>query len=175
MTESSSASNKKVKARVAALLFNEEMSAPVLVLQEEDGDRTLPIFIGLLEASAIALHLEDVDLVRPMTHDLLKNTVVGLGGELVRVEVTALLDNTFYALLFVQRGKKLIELDCRPSDGIALALRMDAPIWVHEQVLEVVIGSGEGFPMDWSAEHDPEKLKEYLESLDPDAFGKYKM
>lgn len=124
-----------VPMTVAGLSIDNTTRTPVLILREEGGDTVLPIYIGLMEASAIAAHLEGVHLTRPMTHDLLKSVLISLGGKLVRVEVTDLRDNTFFASLFVQQGDRTVEIDSRPSDAIALALRTGAQIHVARHVL----------------------------------------
>lgn len=120
---------------VAGLSIDSTTRTPVLLLKEEGGELVLPIYIGLMEASAIAAQLESVALARPMTHDLLKSLLVTLGGKLLRVEVTDLRDNTFFASLFIQQGEKIFEIDSRPSDAIALALRAGADICVSRHVL----------------------------------------
>lgn len=120
---------------VAGLSIDNTTRTPVLLLREEGGELVLPIYIGLMEASAIAAQLESVSLARPMTHDLLKSLLVTLGGKLLRVEVTDLRDNTFFASLFVQQGDRVVEIDSRPSDAIALALRTGADICVSRHVL----------------------------------------
>ena len=117
-----------VRMRVAHLGLDRTTNTPVVVLREEEGERTLPIWIGASEANAIALELQGVKPERPLTHDLMKHLVSGLGGELRRVLIAGLRENTYLAQLFIYRGSEVFEVDARPSDSIALALRMNAPI-----------------------------------------------
>jgi bifunctional DNase/RNase len=140
---------------------------PVVLLQDEaDESVTLPIWVGVLEANAVATGLEKVNLARPLTHDLLKSVLDLFGIRLVRVEVHDLRENTFYAALHLERGGESVVVDSRPSDAIAVALRMDAPILVKEAVLrKAEKGSVAG--------RDP--LSELLENMSPEDFGKYKM
>jgi bifunctional DNase/RNase len=124
-----------VRMVVAGLTVDPLSKAPIVVLRQEEGTRAIPIWIGLMEASAIAAQLEGIEPPRPMTHDLLRNAVDSLGGELKRVVVNDLRGNTFYALLELLCDGELITVDARPSDAIALALRADAPIYVDERVM----------------------------------------
>jgi bifunctional DNase/RNase len=161
-----------IRMNVQGLTIDPSSNSPILILKEFEGEQTLPIWIGLLEATAIASELEKVSFSRPMTHDLLRHVIEGLGFQVQRVEVCDLKDNTFYALLHLMGpgGERVI--DSRPSDAIALALRTEAPIFVAEKVLlesqSAVRPEGEGADSE-------EKWKEVLESMDPEDFGKYKM
>ena len=154
-----------VRMFVSDLVIDAKTKSPVVVLQDSSGEFELPIFIGLMEASAIASVREKVALPRPMTHDLLCTLLDSLDGDLVRVEVTELRDNTFYALLHLTRGGQPLRLDSRPSDAIALALRADAPIMVREAVLAEA-GTRRKVETD--------KWKQFLENRDPEEFGGYK-
>lgn len=117
------------------MVYDEASKAPVVVLREVDGDRLLPIWIGHPEANAIALALENIQLERPMTHDLLKSIIEGLGGKVTKVVVNALKANTYHARIVIETSEGIYSFDARPSDSIALALRVGAPIYVAEEVL----------------------------------------
>lgn len=161
---------------ISGLAVDPLTNSPVMVLKDEQTDESLPIWIGLMEASAIASELENVSYSRPMTHDLLKAAIESLGAELVRIEVCDLKDNTFYALLKLKRDGEELAIDARPSDAVALAVRFRAPIYVSEEVLELsktMDDQPAGQAADQSEEG--EKWAEVLEGLDPDDFGKYKM
>ena len=125
-----------IRMRVAHLGLDRASNTPVVVLQEEEGERTLPIWIGAPEANAIALELQGVKPERPLTHDLMKLLVAGLGGELRRVVISGLRENTYLAELLIYRGSEVFEVDARPSDSIALALRMHAPIFSNDDLLD---------------------------------------
>jgi hypothetical protein len=155
---------------VQGLTMDPASNSPILILKEHEGKRSLPIWIGLLEATAIASELEKVTFSRPMTHDLLRNALSALGHSVAKVEVTELKENTFYALIYLLGPQGEKAMDSRPSDAIALALRADAPIFVADQVLEQAGATGKG-------EHEDaeEKWKDLLERMDPEDFGKYKM
>jgi len=141
-----------------------------VVLREEEGERTLPIWIGAPEANAIALELQGVKPERPLTHDLMKLLVSGLGGELRRVVIAALRENTYLAQLLIYRGTDVFEVDARPSDSIALALRMNSPIFLNEELLQRD-DSGEAVPPQPAT--DPDALKRFLEKLDPQDLGRF--
>jgi hypothetical protein len=149
-------------------------NSPIIILKDLEGDKTLPIWIGLLEATAIASEMENVKFSRPMTHDLMKNLLDQLNTRVARIEICDLRDNTFYALVYLAAQDKELTMDARPSDAIALALRMQAPIFVDEEVIQkskaVDLGAKEEIQSD-----DGKKWTEVLEGLDPDDFGKYKM
>lgn len=157
---------------VTHLGLDRATNTPVVILQEEGGERTLPIWIGAPEANAIAMELRGEKPARPMTHDLLKEVLVGLGGELRRVTITQLRDNTYLAELLVFRGGQIFEVDARPSDSIALALRTEAPIFVNEDLLERN-GQGEQGPSAPPEGGDPQALKRFLSKLDPQDLGRF--
>ncbi len=165
-----------VKMIIHAITLDPQSNSPILILKEENGERTLPIWIGLLEATAIATEMEKLEFARPMTHDLAVNLLKAAGIRLVRVDVTELKDNTYYAEITLDTGEKVVRVDSRPSDAIALALRADADIFVNEEVLnsatkmekEPTIMTGQ------DKEKDKDKWSKILEDLDPSAF-KYKM
>lgn len=154
---------------IKGLMIDPVTNMPIVILRDEDGQRTLPIWVGPVEANAIALQIENVAPPRPMTHDLLKNLLQDLGGRLVRVIISDLKDSTFYAYLEIDRNGDRLFVDSRPSDALALSIRAKAPVFVETQVLDrarsVDVSSDEA---------DRERLQRWLESLDPDDLG-YKM
>lgn len=172
-----------IEVRVAHLGLDRTTNTPVVILQEREGERVLPIWIGPAEASAIAMELAGVKFARPLTHDLLKQVIVGLGADLRKVIITQVKENTYYAELHVYRGDAVIQIDARPSDSIAIALRLKAPIFTSDNLLALTSvdtaepsgGPGEGgtggeggnTPLDTDA------LKTYLQNLDPEDFGKF--
>lgn len=163
-----------LRMKVYGLTIDPMTNSPIIILKDLEGDKTLPIWIGLLEATAIASEMENVKFSRPMTHDLLKNLLDQLNIRVARIEICDLRDNTFYALVYLAAQDKELTMDARPSDAIALALRMQAPIFVEEEVIQkskaVDLGAKEEIQSD-----DGKKWTEVLEGLDPDDFGKYKM
>ena len=160
-----------VRMKVAHLGLDRNSNTPVVVLKEEAGERTLPIWIGAPEANAIALELQGVKPERPLSHDLMKLLVTGLGGELRRVVISGLRENTYVAELLIYRGGEVFEVDARPSDSIALALRMHAPIYSNEDLLDRS-GAGAEPPAPESGT-DPEALKRFLSKLDPEDLGRF--
>ena len=154
---------------VAHLGVDRSTNSPVVVLREVGGERTLPIWIGTNEANAIAMELQGMKPERPMTHDLLRNLIAGLGGELRRVQITDLRDDTYFAELQVMRGEEVIQVDARPSDSIALALRCNAPIFTTDALLDRPSTPG-STPEQTT---DPDALRRYLEKLDPQDFGRF--
>jgi bifunctional DNase/RNase len=164
-----------IEVRVAHLGLDRTTNTPVVILQEKEGERVLPIWIGPAEASAIAMELAGVKFARPLTHDLVKQIIVGLGGDLRRVIITQVKENTYYAELHIHRNDHVVQIDARPSDSIAVALRLKAPIFTQEDLLELTSVDTGGpdiatRPQDW----DAEQLKNYLQNLDPEDFGKFK-
>ena len=162
-----------VEVTVASLGIDSSTQSPIVLLKEKEGDRYLPIWIGPSEASAIAMELAGVKFSRPLTHDLLKQVIVGLGADLRKVIITRVKDNTYYAELHIYRGDAIIQVDARPSDSIALALRLRAPIFTSDQLLDQAgVETDEPGPgPDPSLEAD--KLKQYLEKMDPQDFGRF--
>ena len=161
-----------VEVRVAHQGLDRASNAPVVVLQEKDGPRVLPIWIGPAEASAIAMELAGVKFSRPLTHDLLKQVIGGLGGELRRVLITGVKDNTYYAELHIHRDGEVVQVDARPSDSIAIALRLKTPIFSNPDLLDTSpISTIE--PATQEGPLDAESLKNYLQNLDPEDFGKF--
>jgi bifunctional DNase/RNase len=159
---------------VSGLTIDPFTNSPIMILKDVDSDKAVPIWIGLLEATAIASELENIKFSRPMTHDLLKNVMDCMDIQVIRVEVCDLRDNTYFALIHLDRKGKEMSIDARPSDAIALALRVKAPIYVADVVIQ------KARRVDLSAKpaittEDADKWTEILESLNPDDFGKYKM
>lgn len=159
---------------VSGLTIDPLTNNPIVILKEIDGEKTLPIWIGLLEATAIASELEGIEFSRPMTHDLLKNVMEKVNVKVNKIEVCDLKNNTYYALIHITHDGKEINIDARPSDALALSLRMNAPIFVEEEVIE------KSQQIDLKAQPDDKskegkKWQEILENLNPDDFGKYKM
>jgi bifunctional DNase/RNase len=174
-----------VEVRVQSLALDRSNNTPVVILQEVDGERILPIWIGPGEASAIAMQLADMEFSRPLTHDLLCSVLKSLGGALQRVIITKVEKSTYYAELILQRNGDLFSLDARPSDSIAVALRVDARIFADDELLEAVSldvaedeattgEAGEQLErIDREAAMDADQLKEYLKGLDPEDFGRF--
>jgi len=164
-----------IQVRVAHLGLDRATNTPVVILQEHEGERVLPIWIGPAEANAIAMELAGMKFSRPLTHDLLKQVIVGLGADLRKVIITQVKDNTYYAELHIYRGDAVIQIDARPSDSIAVALRLKAPIFTSEDLLDVTsIDMGDqAAPEQGPQPLDPDQLKSYLQGLDPEDFGKF--
>lgn len=159
-----------IKMEIKGLLMDPVSNMPVVILKDRDDGLFLPIWVGIFEANAIALEMEKIATPRPMTHDLLKNVLVELGYRVERIVITELKDNTFYARIHLSREGASFNVDSRPSDAIALALRSQAEIYVEEEVLEksrTLRSEGD--------QPDPERLKKWLEEVNPDDLGKYRM
>jgi len=159
-----------IKMEIKGLLMDPVSNMPVVILRDRDDGLFLPIWVGIFEANAIALEMEKIATPRPMTHDLLKNVLVELGYRVERIVITELKDNTFYARIHLSREGASFNVDSRPSDAIALALRSQAEIFVEEEVLEksrTLRSEGD--------QQDPERLKKWLEEVNPDDLGKYRM
>ena len=170
-----------VEVVVARLGLDSTTQSYVLVLQEKGGTRLLPIWIGQPEAESIVMQIHSIKRVRPLTHDLCKNLILGLGGSLRRVQITRVEKNTYYAELHINRGDNVVQIDARPSDSIAIALRLSAPIYASETLLssiEVEDQSDESSAPTTAAdasELSADQLKEYLENLRPEDFGKFNL
>jgi len=160
--------------KVSGITIDPTSNAPIVILKAIHADQALPIWIGILEATAIATELENVRLSRPMTHDLFKNFLDTLKITITKVEVCDLKDNTFYAQIFFSLDQGAYNIDARPSDAIALALRAGCPIFVDDKVLEKS-KQLDGEPEVSDTSDEGKKWKEYLEKLSPEDFGKYKM
>lgn len=160
----------EIEMRIKGLVVDPISKMPIVVLEDIQSKRMLPIWIGIFEANAIALKIEDIATPRPMTHDLLKNLLDELDIKVEKIVVNDVRDNTFYALIYCRHMNQTITIDSRPSDAIALVLRTGAPIFAEESVVE----KAQSMKIDENLE-DSEKLKKWLENLQPTDFGKYKM
>ncbi len=156
--------------KIKGLMMDPITNSPIVILQDAEKNTLLPIWVGIFEANAIALQIERIDTPRPMTHDLLKNILLQFEAEVEKIVVTELRENTFYALIHLRHGEERVTIDSRPSDAIALALRTDSPIFVTEEV----INNSRSITLD-KENLDPEDVKKWLENLNPDDLGKYKM
>ena len=159
-----------VEMKIRGLMVDPSTQQPIVILKDLEGNTVLPIWVGLFEASAIALEVEKASTPRPMTHDLLRNLIQGLNAQVQRVVVSELRNDTFFAVIWLEQQGEIITIDARPSDALALALRSDCPIFVSEDVLRTakVIPN----PADQAS---PEDLKNWLENLNDDDLGRYKM
>jgi uncharacterized protein len=158
------------KMSVKGLALDPLTNGPIIILRDDDSERDLHIWVGVAEANAIALELENISAPRPMTHDLLKNILDELGARVTKITVSDLRNDTFYAEIEVFFNGNSLVIDSRPSDAIALALRVDVPIFVEEEVLRK--SSPHEANKDWN---DRQKLNEWLEKLSPEDFGRYEM
>jgi bifunctional DNase/RNase len=158
-----------IEMSIKGLMIDPVTNVPIVLLRDADQQRVLPIWVGPVEANAIALQVENVAPPRPLTHDLLRNVLTELGVSLTRVIISDLRDSTFYAYLELRRGEDITLVDARPSDAIALAIRAGAPVFVESDVLDKARATD--VPTDQA---DQERLQRWLESLDPDEMG-YKM
>jgi bifunctional DNase/RNase len=160
----------QIEMTIKGLMVDPVTNMPIILLRDAEGQKVLPIWVGIYEANAIALQIENVSTPRPMTHDLLKNVISDLKARVSKIVVSDLKDNTFYALIYLDVNGDTVAIDARPSDAIALALRARAPIFVEESVID------NAKPFDPSGEKpDTDRLQKWLENLDPDDLGKYKM
>jgi len=159
-----------IRMHVSGLMMDPVTNMPIVVLRDEQSARTLPIWIGMFEAHAVAMQLENSSPARPMTHDLIGRLIDALDARVMEVHVTDVQEGTFYAVLFLatSRGETLA-IDLRPSDALAVALRTKAPVLVAEHVIEAAA------TLDTPRTQDQDRLQRWLESLDPDDMGKYKM
>ena len=171
-----------IEVTVSRLGLDSSTQSYVVILQEKDGQRLLPIWIGQPEAESIAMQMHNVKRPRPLTHDLCKSLIVGLGGALTKVHISRVEKNTYYAELHISKDGNgdVVQVDARPSDSIAIALRLSAPIFAAESLLSDVqieettetfdVGAAQA-----EAELNAEQLKEYLERLRPEDFGKFNL
>jgi len=174
-----------IEMKVKGLTLDPLTNVPIVILREADGERSLPIWVGIFEAHAIAREIEEFQTPRPMTHDLIKNIISGVKGRVTRILVSDLRDNTFFAEILLAINGSEISIDSRPSDAIALALRMSAPIFVEEKVLEEAKSieftepeegegdEGEAEASEKPLDANPEDVKRWLENLKPDDFLKF--
>ena len=156
--------------KIKGLIMDPLTNSPIVFLQSLEKNTLLPIWVGIFEANAIALQIERIDTPRPLTHDLIKNILLQLDANVDKIVVTDLQENTFYAVIHLRMNGDHITIDSRPSDAIALALRTDAPIFVTEEV----INNSRNISLE-KENLDPEDIKKWLEGLNPDDMGKYKM
>jgi bifunctional DNase/RNase len=150
-----------IEMKVENRVLDPKSNMPIVVLKNRTSGKSLPIGIGIFEASAIALELDGVNSPRPLTHDLLKSIIEKLNAKVSKVYINGLKDNTFYAKILLEVAQRKLNIDCRPSDAIALALRTNSPIFVEEKIIADAIGK--------------EDLRFFLESLKRESFGRYKM
>ena len=158
-----------VAMSIKGLMLDPVSNSPIVVLKDDDEKFFLPIWVGIFEANAIALQLENIETPRPMTHDLLRNMISELDAHVTRIVINDLRDSTFFAQIALTSGDRLLEVDARPSDAIALALRTDSPIFVAQSVLD------QAQTISPEAEDQDEKMKKWFDSLEVDDISKYKM
>lgn len=160
----------EVEMKIRGLTMDPVTNMPIVVLKDQSSETVLPIWVGVPEANAIALEIEKIVPPRPMTHDLLKNLLVGLEAMVRKVVVTELRDDTFFAVIWLERDGQSISIDSRPSDALALALRVDCPIFVEEEVLKTSKAAS-----NVTDRVSAEELRKWLENLGEDDLGRYKM
>jgi bifunctional DNase/RNase len=160
----------EVEMKIRGLLMDPVSNMPIVILKDVSGESVLPIWVGIYEANAIALEISKESPARPQTHDLIKNVLVGLDASIHKVVVTELRDDTFYAVIWMQRDGHVISIDSRPSDALALALRVDCPIFVEDEVLKTSKQAGS-----LSDQAGSEERRKWLEGLNDEDLGPYKM
>jgi len=171
MTETATVrANDEVEMQIRGLMMDPVTNMPIVVLKDIESDLVLPIWVGIFEANAIALELEKTATPRPMTHDLLQNMARGLNAMVQKVVVSELRDDTFYAVIWMDHAGEAVAMDARPSDAIALALRWDCPIYVNRAVLEQAKQPAGGSPT-----VNADEMRRWLENLNDDEMGRYKM
>lgn len=161
----------EVEMKIRGLMMDPVTNMPIVVLKDVSGNSILPIWVGIYEANAIALEIEKVSTPRPMTHDLIKILLHGLDTGVRKVVVNDLRDDTFYAVIWLEKDGQLISVDSRPSDALAVALRLDCPIYVDEQVLK---SSSKSTAVSEKINNN-EELRRWLEGLNDEDLGRYKM
>src|SRR5499427_1230350 len=160
----------EVEMKIRGLMMDPVTHMPIVILKDVGSDTVLPIWVGVYEANAIALEIEKVTTPRPMTHDLIKNVLTGLESQVHKVVVTELREDTFYAVIWLEREGRIISVDSRPSDALALALRMDCPIFVEDEVLK-----SSKLAANLNDRVSSEELRKWLEGLNDEDMGRYKM
>ena len=160
-----------IEMTIKGLMVDPVTNMPIVILKDRGGERVLPIWVGIFEANAIALQLESVATPRPMTHDLLREAISQLEARVTRVVINDLRESTFFAQIRLVTSSRTLELDARPSDAIALALRTEAPIFVAQSVLE----QAQTISPEGDDEEKDDKLKNFFDQLGPEDLGKYKM
>jgi bifunctional DNase/RNase len=164
-----------IEMKVSGLTIDPVTNTPIVILKDMEGKKVIPIWIGLFEASAIATELEKINFSRPMTHDLISEILKAIDVKVTRVEINDLKNNTFFANIYIRKEGRNIVVDARPSDAIAIALRIDAPIFVDEKVIKKSRDVDFGTKITDLDNFKKEKLREFLDNLSPEDFGKYKM
>jgi len=160
----------EVEMKIRGLMMDPVSNMPIVILRDLSGNTVLPIWVGIYEANAIALEIEKVATPRPMTHDLIRTLLMGLEATVKKVVVSELKDDTFYAVIWLERNGQLISIDSRPSDALAIALRVDCPIFVDETVL-----ASSKAAASVSERINDEELRRWLEGLGDEDLGRYKM
>src|SRR5437660_6515336 len=160
----------EVEMKIRGLLMDPVTNTPIVILRDSGSETVLPIWVGVYEANAIALEIEKVSTPRPMTHDLIKNVLAGLDARVHKVVVTELKEDTFYAVIWMEREGRVVSVDSRPSDALALALRVDCPIFVDDEVLK-----NSKVAANVSDRVTSEELRKWLEGLNDEDLGRYKM
>jgi bifunctional DNase/RNase len=160
----------EVEMKIRGLMMDPVTNMPIVVLKDVGSDTVLPIWVGVYEANAIALEIEKVTTPRPMTHDLIKNVLTGLNAQVHKVVVSELREDTFYAVIWVEREGQVISIDSRPSDALALALRLDCPIFVDDEVLK-----SSKLASSINERVSGDELRKWLEGLNDEDLGRYKM
>ena len=160
----------EVEMKIRGLMMDPVTNMPIVILKDVSGDAVLPIWVGIYEANAIALEIEKVTTPRPMTHDLIKNLLVGLDTQIHKVVVSDLREDTFFAVIWLERDGRVISVDSRPSDALALALRLDCPIFVEDTVLK-----SSKLASSVTDKVSSEELRKWLENLNDEDLGRYKM
>jgi bifunctional DNase/RNase len=158
---------------VHAITIDPDSNSPILLLREKGGEKTLPIWIGVLEATAIATEMEKIQFTRPMTHDCIINVIKAMDAQVPRIEITELKDNTYYAVITIKSGEKEVVVDARPSDAVAVALRAGSEIFVTDTVLDKAIPHPVTIAESEELTEEKKKWADILEGMNPDAY-KYK-
>lgn len=160
-----------IEVRIRGLMMDPSTNMPIVVLKDVASETVMPIWVGIFEANAIAIEIEKLAAPRPMTHDLMRNLIGNLNARLERIVITEIKDDTFHAVLWLRQGNDEVTVDARPSDAIALALRLDCPIYVSEHVMQTAKLNTTGPPEGPTAE----QLRTWLEGLNDEDLGRYKM
>ena len=160
----------EIEVKIRGLMMDPVTNMPIVILKDLNGNAVLPIWVGVYEANAIALEIEKVSTPRPMTHDLIKNVLLGLNTTVRKVVVNDLRDETYYALIWLEQDGQIISIDSRPSDALAVALRLDCPIYVEEEVLKT-----SKIANTTNEKAASEELRKWLENLNDEDMGRYKM
>jgi bifunctional DNase/RNase len=168
--DSAAAAKADVEMQIRGLMIDPLTNMPIVILKDVESEMVLPIWVGIFEANAIAIELEKTATPRPMTHDLLRDMARGLNARVSKVVVSELRDDTFYAVIWMQQADETVVIDARPSDAIALALRWDCPIYVNRDVLASSRVAANG-----TQNINPDELRKWLENLNDDEMGRYKM